>query len=185
MLNRIIVHGGLAGLIVGAVFFAFAVSGTLVHGAVGMAIGYLTMLVALSLVFVAIKRHRDLELGGVIRFWPAFALGLGVSIVASLIYALAWEASLAATGGAEAFVEHYIEQERARGAPPEALAEMEGFRAIYANPLLRMAITFTEIFPVGLLVSLLSAALLRNRRFLPVRRASPASADVGSAPPRS
>ena len=56
------------------------------------AIGYLTMLVGLSLVFGAIKRHRDAELGGVIRFWPAFGLGLGVSFVASLCYVLAWEA---------------------------------------------------------------------------------------------
>jgi len=30
--------------------------------------------------------------------------------------------------------------------------------------------TFIEIFPVGVLVSLVSAGLLRNSRFLPVRR---------------
>lgn len=171
MLSRIIVNGGLAGLIVGAVFFGFAVSGALVHGAMGMVIGYLTMLLALSLVFVAIKRYRDSDLGGVIRFWPAFGLGLGITIVASLIYALAWEVTLAATGGADAFVDQYVEAARAKGASPEALAEMDGFRAIYANPLLRMAVTFTEIFPVGLIVSLVSAAMLRNPRFLPLRRA--------------
>ncbi|WP_299694913.1 hypothetical protein [Hydrocarboniphaga sp.] len=37
----------------------------------GVALGYMIMLIALSAVFVAIKRHRDIELGGVIRFWPA------------------------------------------------------------------------------------------------------------------
>lgn len=41
----------------------------------GVVLGYLTMLIALSAVFVAIKRHRDADLGGVIRFWPAFGLG--------------------------------------------------------------------------------------------------------------
>ena len=39
--------------------------------------GYLTMLVALSMIFIGIKRYRDHELGGVIRFLPAFAMGLG------------------------------------------------------------------------------------------------------------
>ncbi|HMA49355.1 MAG TPA: VOC family protein, partial [Magnetospirillaceae bacterium] len=43
------------------------------------------------------------------------------------------------------------------------------FRRNYANPLYRMTETFTEIFPVGVLVSLICAGLLRNSRFLPAR----------------
>lgn len=51
-------------------------------------------------------------------------------------------------------------------------AEMERFRAQYANPLLRLPMTFVEIFPVGVLVSLVTAGLLRNSRFLPMKVAS-------------
>ena len=51
-----------------------------------MVFGYVTMLVALSAVFVAIKRYRDTELGGVIGFWPALGLGLGISVIAGIIY---------------------------------------------------------------------------------------------------
>ena len=40
---------------------------------------------------------------------------------------------------------------------------------MYANPLFRLPITFTEILPVGLIVSLISALLLRNSRFMPAR----------------
>jgi hypothetical protein len=40
----------------------------------------------------------------------------------------------------------------------------------YADPLYRLPMTFIEIFPIGVLVSLIAAALLRNRRFLPVLR---------------
>lgn len=46
---------------------------------------------------------------------------------------------------------------------------MDDFRRQYANPLFRMPVAFVEIFPVGVLVSLISAALLRNSRFLPAR----------------
>ena len=47
---------------------------------------------------------------------------------------------------------------------------MERFKQQYANPLFRLPMTFTEVFPVGVLVSLISAGLLRNSRFLPARR---------------
>ncbi|MEO5625109.1 MAG: DUF4199 domain-containing protein, partial [Dokdonella sp.] len=142
----------------------------------GMAIGYLTMLIGLSTVFVAIKRQRDRELGGVIRFWPAFGLGLGISVVASVFYVAAWEATMAITRmdfGA-VYANMLIAQEKAKGVSADSLAkfsgEMEQFKAQYANPLYRLPMTFIEIFPVGLLVSLVSAALLRNSRFLPARR---------------
>jgi hypothetical protein len=176
MLNRILIYGVIAGLIVGA-----AMSGTVIAWAddppaYGMAIGYLTMLTALSLVFVAIKRHRDEELGGVIRFWPALGLGIGISVVAGLIYGLVWEVMLvtAASGFVDSYAAGLLEQKRAAGASAAELAryaaEMEAFKAQYANPLIRLPMTFAEIAPVGLLVSLVSAALLRNPRFLPARR---------------
>ena len=84
MLQKILYYGVIAGLIVGVPMIALA---TLVEGHVplawGMVIGYTSMLIAFSTVFIAIKRHRDNDLGGVIRFWPAFALGLGISVVAN------------------------------------------------------------------------------------------------------
>ena len=128
------------------------------------------MLIALSAVFVAIKRRRDRELGGVIRFWPAFRLGIGISLVASICYALAWEAALAWSGGPDAFIDSYIAQSRASGGDEATIAQMEAMRTSYRNPLFRLPITMTEILPVGLLVSLVSAALLRNPRMLPARR---------------
>jgi hypothetical protein len=116
-------------------------------------------------------------LGGVIRFWPAFGIGLGISAVAGLIYCLAWEAALAVSGSdfAGDYARTMIDQQRAAGMSGEKLAryaaEMERFRVQYANPLFRVPVTFSEIFPVGLIVSLIAAALLRNSRFLPARAA--------------
>ncbi len=137
--------------------------------------GYLIMLLALSLIFFGVKRLRDRELGGMIRFVPALLAGLGISAVASVIYVIGWEITLAVTDFA--FVDSYstaaVEAARAKGASAaevEAVtAKMEEFRRQYANPFFRLPITFIEIFPVGVLVSLISAALLRNSRFLPAR----------------
>jgi hypothetical protein len=71
-----------------------------------------------------------------------------------------------------------IEQEKAEGASAEAMAklirEMDELKTMYANPLTRAGMTALEFLPVGLLVSLMTAALLRNSRFLPARRATAA-----------
>jgi hypothetical protein len=134
--------------------------------------GYLIMLVALTFIFVGIKRYRDIERGGVIKFLPAFGLGIGIAFVAGLVYAAGWEAYLAATD--YSFMDEYIAGIRhareAAGVTGPALAremaELESLRVQYQSPLFRLPMTFIEIFPVGFLVALVSAALLRNPRFL-------------------
>lgn len=179
MLRKILGYGALSGLIAGSVVSASAiVMKDHATSSYSMLFGYLTMLVALSLVFVAIKRHRDSDLGGVIRFWPAFGLGLGVSFVASVIYVTAWEVASAITqlDFATSYASTIIEQKKAQGVSGEALAklvaDMEAFKVNYANPAYRLPMVFSEIFPVGILVSLISAAILRNSRVLPARRAA-------------
>ena len=140
--------------------------------------GYLVMLAALTLIFVGVKRYRDVECGGVIRFGRAFLAGLGMAAVAGLVYVACWEAFVAATGWD--FMAEYsrtiLEGMRADGAGPAAIAaaqeEMRGFEEIFANPLMRIPMIFLEIFPVGLLVALISAALLRNPHLLPARAAA-------------
>jgi hypothetical protein len=181
MLKKILTYGAIAGFVVGVPLSLLVLSGASPHGYWGMVIGYLIMLIALSTVFVGVKRHRDEDLGGVIRFWPAFGYGLAISAVAAFIYVIAWETALAISGQdfAAGYADSLIEQERAKGVTGPALdrlkADMEAFKAQYADPLFRLPITFLEIFPVGLLVSLVSAALLRNSRFMAARR-SPATA---------
>lgn len=173
MLRKSLIYGGLAGgLNVVIVLLALTVFGS-EHLGGSELFGYLVMLLALSMIFVGIKRYRDRELGGVIRFGTAVTLGLGISLVASLIYVAVWEANVAMTGDdfAESYANAVIAQREAEGVSDEDLQaeldEMAVWRERYANPLYRIPITFTEIFPVGLLVTLASAGLLRNPDVLP------------------
>ncbi|MFZ2236550.1 MAG: DUF4199 domain-containing protein [Dokdonella sp.] len=176
MLKKILSYGVIAGLIAGVAVSVTSITLGDITPTVGMAIGYTAMLIAFTAVFVGIKRYRDVELGGVIRFWPAFGMGVAMSVVASVLYVVAWEALVAATGMdfAGSYAATLIEQQKAAGVSGDELARivagMEQFKAEYANPLYRLAMTFVEIFPVGVLVSLVSAGLLRNRRFMPARR---------------
>jgi hypothetical protein len=103
-------------------------------------------------------------------------MGVAISLLAGVFYVLAWEASQALTGAdfAQAWGKYMIDQARAKGESAAAIAkisaEMAQFKVQYANPWFRLPMVFAEIFPVGVLVSLVSAGLLRNRRFLPLRR---------------
>jgi len=138
-----------------------------------MAVGYLIMLVASSFIFVGIKRYRDIEQGGVIRFWKALGIGVMVAFVAAVCYVAIWEVYLALTNFE--FIENYLagslEAQIAEGLAGEELqaqiAKNEEFKEFYFNPFLRVPITMTEILPIGLLVALISAALLRKSEVLP------------------
>ena len=91
-----------------------------------------------------------------------------------LFWVVGWEITLAAGFDFDtAYAESLVAAAKARGAPAAEIerirAETGDFLAMYANPLFRFPMTFLEIFPVGILVSLISAGLLQNSRFLPAR----------------
>jgi hypothetical protein len=163
------------GLISGAIIILGMIATIVLSAKHSLFLGYLIMLVGLSAILLAVKSHRDKALGGVIKFWPAFLIGLGVAVVAGVVYVAIWEGYLAITH--YRFMDDYTAQmlatKRAEGlsgaAYAKLAAEMAEMTRNYANPLYRMPMTFAEIFPVGLLVALVSAALLRNPRFLPAR----------------
>lgn len=163
------------GLISGAIIILGMITTIVLSAKHSLFLGYLIMLVGLSAILLAVKSHRDKALGGVIKFWPAFLIGLGVAVVAGVAYVAIWEGYLAITH--YRFMDDYTAQmlaaKKAEGLSGAAydrlVAEMAQMTKNYANPLYRMPMTFAEIFPVGLLVALVSAALLRNPRFLPAR----------------
>jgi hypothetical protein len=169
-----LVYGLLSGSVIAAVITAALIVGP--EDTHSMWFGYAVMLVALTFIFVGVKRYRDVERGGVIKFLPALGMGLAIALVAGIAYVCVWEAYLASSG--YRFMDEYIaatiRNSRAAGASAAEIArltaEMEPMRALYANPLLRLPLTFLEVFPVGLLVALVSAALLRNPRLLPARK---------------
>ncbi len=173
MQRYILGFGAISGLLVITPMIVGMAVGGADSAAGSEAVGYAIMLVALSLVFIAIKRYRDQELGGVIRFGQALALGLGIAAVAGVAYVVVWELYLFTSD--YAFINEYkagvIAAERDAGASAAKLAEveqqMDQMVGNYEKPWFRIPITFAEIFPVGAIVSLISAAILRNPRVLP------------------
>ena len=180
MIRTILAYGLISGTIV-----ILAMIATIVFlGEHSLWLGYLIMLVGLSSILVGVKQHRDQALGGVIRFWPALGLGLGITLAATFAYVAVWEVYSALTHNSylEQSINETLAAQRAKGvtgaAYQQVVAQMDGMRQLYANPLLRWLLTAAEIFPVGLLVAIASAALLRNPKFLPARSRAAVQAEA-------
>ena len=106
-------------------------------------------------------------------------LGLGISVVAGVMYVFVWEIYLAMTDYAfmNEYTQSIIASKEAAGVSGAELetarAEMAQMVVNYAKPLFRLPMTFLEIFPVGVLISLISAAILRNSNFMPAHARTP------------
>lgn len=164
------------GLISGAVSSAmmFATLPFLKNGAVnfenGEIIGYTAIVLSFVLVFFGIRSYRENKLGGEISFGKAFAAGLLITLVSCLFYIISWE--IIYFNFMPDFGTHYansmIEKARAEGATPEMIEmqmkQMADFKALYDNPFINAAITFLEPFPVGLVITLISAGILRKKK---------------------
>jgi hypothetical protein len=133
-------------------------------------VGYITIVLGLSTIFFGIKSYRDQQSGGSITFGKAFVVGLSITLVASVIYVIGWKvySSLAMPDYMEQYAEHSVEELRSSGASPARIAEevkkMQEYREMYKNPVFELAMTFMEVFPVGLIVTLICSGILRTRR---------------------
>ncbi|MEL7189394.1 MAG: DUF4199 domain-containing protein [Pseudomonadota bacterium] len=175
MLRYSLIFGGIIGVLVIALMTVTLFALGPDAGNTTVVLGYVTMLAILSLLFIGIKRYRDVEQGGVITFKQGALVGAGIAVIAGLMYTVSWEGVLVATEYSfiETYTQSQIDAIKAEGLPAgqEAtkIADVRESMEQYRNPLFRLPITFIEIFPVGLVVALISAAILRFPKVLPAR----------------
>jgi uncharacterized protein DUF4199 len=135
----------------------------------GLIVGYTGIVLSFLLVFFGIRSYRENVLNGHITFLQAFTVGISITVISCLCYVITWE--IVYYNFMPDFMDKYgaylVQKAQASGASPAALqAQMEQvkkYKEMYANPLLNAAMTFVEPFPVGLLITLLSAAFLRKK----------------------
>ncbi len=130
--------------------------------------GYASMVIAFSVIFFAIRRYRDAHLGGIITFGQGLRIGLFITIIASIIYVVAW---LVLSGWLypdfmEDYAQHVMEQLQASGATEQEIsaqqAKMNQFIEWYKNPVFKAGMTFIEPLPVGVILTILAALILKK-----------------------
>jgi uncharacterized protein DUF4199 len=135
----------------------------------GVIVGYTTIVLSFLLVFFGIRSYRDTVGGGRITFGRAVVVGLLISLISCVCYVVTWE--IIYFNFMPDFVDKYtaymVQKVTASGASQQVidakLQEMKGLKAMYDNIFLNAALTFTEPFPIGLIITLISAAILRKK----------------------
>ena len=136
----------------------------------GMAVGYTVMVLSFLIVFVGVKRYRDVECGGTISFGRAFWVGVLMMLISCVCYVAMWEVLVATVE--KNFAHDYTasmirraQNSGLQGAALEArIAEIRKFEVTYSNPVYRMGMTLLEPLPVGIVMALVTAGVLRRRR---------------------
>lgn len=175
MKRIVFTNGIIAGIIVSVIMVSThpLIEKGIVSMDYGMIIGYTSMVISLSMVFFGIKTYRDQYQQGTVTFWKAFQIGILITLIASVMYAITWEVyyNVAASDFMEKYTEHYISGLAKEGASvgelEAARKEMAESAEMYKNPFIRFGFTLMEILPVGLLITLISAGLLRKKEILP------------------
>ena len=140
----------------------------------GEIVGYTAIVASFLPVYFGIRSYREQVNGGVLTFGRGVSVGLLITLISCVGYVATWQVIYfkLAPDFMEKYSAYAVERARASGASQasidEKLQQMKAFKELYDRPLLNAAITLIEPFPVGLLVTLVSAAALRKRPASPV-----------------
>jgi len=132
--------------------------------------GYATMILGLSVIFVAIKNYRDNYSNGVITFGRAFRIGLLITLIASTVYVVVWliDFTWFIPDYFDKYKSHMLADMKAHGdtaaAIKKKMTEINNGLEMYKNPLFNALFTYMEIVPVGLVISVIAALILKKRR---------------------
>lgn len=170
MKRTIIVFGLIAGFIVTAIMvvsMARCYSDPDFQG--NMVLGYASMLLAFSFIFIGIKNYRDKHNNGIISFGKAFKIGFLICLVASTVYVGVWliDYYLFMPDFMDKYTAHVLSEARRDGLSAKEIAEkaqeMHKYQEMYKNPIWVILLTYMEIIPIGLVVSLISALILKQK----------------------
>jgi hypothetical protein len=137
----------------------------------GAYVGYSGMVLAFLLVFFGIRSYRDNVSNGYVTFGRAFSVGILITLVSCVFYVIAWEIIYFnfMPDFWDKYSNYIVEKARNSGASAAEVAKqveaMKSFKVTYFdNPFWNVLLVFAEPFPVGIIVTLLSAIILRRKR---------------------
>jgi uncharacterized protein DUF4199 len=169
MKKTVLTFGLISGLIISVLMGGSLLLADKIGIGHSMALGYTIMVASFLLIYFGIRSYRDNTLAGQISFGRAFACGILITLVTTVCYVAMWEVLY--FNFMPHFMDSYfaaqIHKVQSAGLDPATtaaqVAAIQRSQQLYQNPLVNMAYTFIEPLPVGLIITVISAALLRRK----------------------
>jgi hypothetical protein len=169
MKKTVLTYGLISGGIAAVLLLAHVPFMNSLGGSKGLIVGYTGIVLSALLIFFGVRSYRENVGNGKISFGRGLAVGILIALISAAGYVAAWEVVYYGSHGkvADHVFDKQVEDLKAAGAPQEKIDEtarqVESFKKLYANPFINVAFTFIEPFPVGVLMTLISALILRRR----------------------
>lgn len=169
MKKTVLTFGLISGLIMSVLMDGNVLLANKIGSGHSLAIGYTILVASFLLVYFGIRSYRDNTLAGQISFGRAFACGILITLITTVCYVATWEVIYFN------FIPHFmdsyfaaqIHKVQSSGLDPAVtaakVAAIEHSQQLYQNPFVNMAYTFMEPLPVGLIITGISAAILRRK----------------------
>jgi len=175
MKRIVIIFGLLSGAVSSAMMFLTLplINNGTVNNHNGEVIGYTAIFLSFLLVFFGIRSYRE-NAGGTITFGRAFSTGILITLISCVFYVASWEIIYfkVMPDFFDKYATRTIAEMHENGASADAIAaktkELATLKEMYNKPLINAAVTFIEPFPVGLIMTLVSAGILRKRSSAPM-----------------
>ena len=171
MKRTVLTFGLISGAISAGLMMAFVPFVERIGFETSTILGYTAIVLSFLMVFFGIRSYRENFGGGYITFGRAFTVGILIAFISSVIYVAMWEVAFQnwLHDFPEKYTSYVLENARASGASAEEVArqseEMNRLWTLYRGSIfVRFAFGFVEPFPVGLVITLISAAVLRKRK---------------------
>lgn len=139
----------------------------------GEILGYTGIVLSALLVFFGVRSYRESVGAGRLTFGRGFAVGILITLITSACYVGTWEIVYFKfmPDFVDKYAAHMVEHAKASGASQQKMDETarqaQQFKQMYENPAINVAMTFMEVFPIGLVVTGLSAGILRKKLAAP------------------
>ncbi len=170
MKKTVLTFGLIAGLMISVLMDgSLLLANKIGSGHNSMLLGYTMMVASFLLIYFGIRSYRDNTLAGQISFGRAFACGILIALITIVCYVATWEVLY--FNFMPHFMDSYFAAQIAKvqssSLDPATIAakvaEIQHSQQAYQNPFVNMAYTFIEPLPVGLIITLISAAILRRK----------------------
>ena len=169
MTKTVLIFGLIAGFIISVLMDTSLLLASRIGSGHSMVLGYTIMVASFLLIYFGIRSYRDNELAGQITFGRAFACGILIALITTVCYVVSWE--ILYFNFMPHFMDSYfaaqIHKVQSSGLDPASIAAkvaaIQQSQQSYQNPLINAAYTFIEPMPVGLIITLVSAAILRRK----------------------